>query len=116
MEKRRQTVGSSAMEAFEKLEKLGEGTYGKVYRARESESAVITSAGHSVVKLLNHFQMSSFSASLSQCVSAKAKTKAKGVFRVIKENGASSGAVFFCTLLLLDYFIPHDTSKLSLPL
>lgn len=26
---------SSAMEAFEKLEKVGEGTYGKVYRARD---------------------------------------------------------------------------------
>lgn len=29
------TRAVSAMEAFEKLEKVGEGTYGKVYRARE---------------------------------------------------------------------------------
>ena len=31
----------SAMEAFEKLEKVGEGTYGKVYRARERATGKI---------------------------------------------------------------------------
>lgn len=31
----------SAMEAFEKLEKVGEGTYGKVYRAREKATGKI---------------------------------------------------------------------------
>lgn len=31
----------SAMEAFEKLEKVGEGTYGKVYRAREKATGMI---------------------------------------------------------------------------
>ncbi|XWS20807.1 hypothetical protein CRYUN_Cryun30bG0001100 [Craigia yunnanensis] len=41
MEKQSQTVGSSAMEAFEKLEKVGEGTYGKVYRARERATGKI---------------------------------------------------------------------------
>ena len=41
MEKERQTVGLSAMEAFEKLEKVGEGTYGKVYRARERATGKI---------------------------------------------------------------------------
>lgn len=35
MEKAGVTRAVSAMEAFEKLEKVGEGTYGKVYRARE---------------------------------------------------------------------------------
>ncbi|KAK8512666.1 hypothetical protein V6N13_082799 [Hibiscus sabdariffa] len=38
MEKQRQM---SAMEAFEKLEKVGEGTYGKVYRARERATGKI---------------------------------------------------------------------------
>ncbi|MFQ6653153.1 hypothetical protein Gotur_024698 [Gossypium turneri] len=38
MEKPRQI---SAMEAFEKLEKVGEGTYGKVYRARERATGKI---------------------------------------------------------------------------
>ncbi|KAK8705786.1 hypothetical protein V6N13_049378 [Hibiscus sabdariffa] len=38
MEKQRQV---SAMEAFEKLEKVGEGTYGKVYRARERATGKI---------------------------------------------------------------------------
>lgn len=33
--------GMSAMEAFEKLEKVGEGTYGKVYRARERATGKI---------------------------------------------------------------------------
>ncbi|GAB2300486.1 Cell division control protein 2 D [Dionaea muscipula] len=33
--------GKSAMEAFEKLEKVGEGTYGKVYRARERATGKI---------------------------------------------------------------------------
>lgn len=33
--------GGSAMEAFEKLEKVGEGTYGKVYRAREKATGLI---------------------------------------------------------------------------
>ncbi|KAF3486720.1 hypothetical protein F2Q69_00054813 [Brassica cretica] len=32
---------ASAMEAFEKLEKVGEGTYGKVYRAREKATGLI---------------------------------------------------------------------------
>lgn len=31
----------SVMEAFEKLEKVGEGTYGKVYRARERATGKI---------------------------------------------------------------------------
>ena len=31
----------SAMDAFEKLEKVGEGTYGKVYRAREKATGKI---------------------------------------------------------------------------
>ncbi|CAN6894933.1 unnamed protein product [Brassica oleracea] len=31
----------SAMEAFEKLEKVGGGTYGKVYRAREKATGLI---------------------------------------------------------------------------
>ena len=31
----------SAMDAFEKLEKVGEGTYGKVYRARERATGKI---------------------------------------------------------------------------
>lgn len=31
----------SAMEAYEKLEKVGEGTYGKVYRAREKATGKI---------------------------------------------------------------------------
>lgn len=39
MEKLATTV--SAMEAFEKLEKVGEGTYGKVYRAREKATGKI---------------------------------------------------------------------------
>ncbi|KAG7037976.1 Cyclin-dependent kinase B2-2 [Cucurbita argyrosperma subsp. argyrosperma] len=39
MEKGPTTV--SAMEAFEKLEKVGEGTYGKVYRAREKATGKI---------------------------------------------------------------------------
>ncbi|KAK6245982.1 hypothetical protein SCA6_009072 [Theobroma cacao] len=43
MERQSQTaaVSSSAMEAFEKLEKVGEGTYGKVYRARERATGKI---------------------------------------------------------------------------
>jgi cyclin-dependent kinase len=32
---------ASAMEAYEKLEKVGEGTYGKVYRARERATGKI---------------------------------------------------------------------------
>ena len=32
---------ASAMEAYEKLEKVGEGTYGKVYRAREKATGKI---------------------------------------------------------------------------
>ena len=32
---------ASAMDAFEKLEKVGEGTYGKVYRAREKATGKI---------------------------------------------------------------------------
>ncbi|KAL3734450.1 hypothetical protein ACJRO7_023755 [Eucalyptus globulus] len=35
------TAAVSAMEAFEKLEKVGEGTYGKVYRAREKATGKI---------------------------------------------------------------------------
>ncbi|KAF4365380.1 hypothetical protein F8388_012536 [Cannabis sativa] len=35
------TVTMSAMDAFEKLEKVGEGTYGKVYRAREKVTGKI---------------------------------------------------------------------------
>uniref|UniRef100_A0A7C9DKH9 Protein kinase domain-containing protein n=1 Tax=Opuntia streptacantha TaxID=393608 RepID=A0A7C9DKH9_OPUST len=35
------TRTTSAMEAFEKLEKVGEGTYGKVYRAREKATGKI---------------------------------------------------------------------------
>lgn len=35
------SAASSAMEAFEKLEKVGEGTYGKVYRAREKATGLI---------------------------------------------------------------------------
>ncbi|KAF8084419.1 hypothetical protein N665_0718s0012 [Sinapis alba] len=34
-------VSVSAMEAFEKLEKVGEGSYGKVYRAREKATGLI---------------------------------------------------------------------------
>ncbi|KAG9134236.1 hypothetical protein Leryth_019179 [Lithospermum erythrorhizon] len=34
-------VAVSAMEAFEKLEKVGEGTYGKVYRARDKSTGKI---------------------------------------------------------------------------
>ncbi|KAL0799876.1 hypothetical protein Bca101_055051 [Brassica carinata] len=34
-------TAASAMEAFEKLEKVGEGTYGKVYRAREKATGLI---------------------------------------------------------------------------
>ena len=34
-------IPKSAMEAFEKLEKVGEGTYGKVYRAREKSTGKI---------------------------------------------------------------------------
>nr|GMC82250.1 cyclin-dependent kinase B2-2 [Ipomoea batatas] len=43
MDAGRKTVGAgmSAMEAFEKLEKVGEGTYGKVYRARERATGKI---------------------------------------------------------------------------
>ncbi|XP_050376338.1 cyclin-dependent kinase B2-2-like isoform X2 [Argentina anserina] len=35
------TIAVSAMDAFEKLEKVGEGTYGKVYRAREKATGKI---------------------------------------------------------------------------
>lgn len=34
-------IAVSAMDAFEKLEKVGEGTYGKVYRAREKATGKI---------------------------------------------------------------------------
>lgn len=34
-------ISISAMDAFEKLEKVGEGTYGKVYRAREKATGKI---------------------------------------------------------------------------
>ncbi|KAM6543509.1 hypothetical protein CsatB_007956 [Cannabis sativa] len=41
MESPEATPTLSAMEAFEKLEKVGEGTYGKVYRAREKDTGKI---------------------------------------------------------------------------
>lgn len=41
MENNNTKSGGSAMEAFEKLEKVGEGTYGKVYRAREKATGLI---------------------------------------------------------------------------
>lgn len=44
MERQSQTTvvsSQSAMEAFEKLEKVGEGTYGEVYRARERATGKI---------------------------------------------------------------------------
>ncbi|XP_056691052.1 cell division control protein 2 homolog C [Spinacia oleracea] len=37
----REKIALSAMDAFEKLEKVGEGTYGKVYRAREKSTGKI---------------------------------------------------------------------------
>lgn len=37
----KEVIAVSAMEAFEKLEKVGEGTYGKVYRAREKSTGKI---------------------------------------------------------------------------
>ena len=40
-ERERERMEKSAMEAFEKLEKVGEGTYGKVYRAREKATGKI---------------------------------------------------------------------------
>lgn len=41
MEKSKSSSRVSVMEAFEKLEKVGEGTYGKVYRARERATGKI---------------------------------------------------------------------------
>lgn len=40
-EKRKGKKARTVMEAFEKLEKVGEGTYGKVYRAREKATGKI---------------------------------------------------------------------------
>ena len=37
----KEVIAVSAMDAFEKLEKVGEGTYGKVYRAREKATGKI---------------------------------------------------------------------------